>query len=593
MFGDDKTNMLVAVTLVATLCAGTAIWMYLAASKKGDDEKKVEEQKVEVSAAKEETVKKADTAENGFSFGNLSKPPAKTAAAPPKVKSPKEENEGQKMSKQGTAFFKEQAFEKAIEMYGNAIAFFENLPKTDDTKKDLKVAFNNRAAAHMKLSAFSEAVRDCSSALELDRFYHKVRMRRGKAYEGQKDLKMALHDYTTVFFAEQQAGIPPNKLSCDEKHMESLLQAVGKVCAEEKYEEKKKAGKQLPSDTFITSYFVNFQHTSAPAFPEDTETDLNAKLAELPSDDGKGTLLYRKGVILKKKKKFADAAKVFEEASSYGESQEYYAEVMNECGTFKHLMGDLEAAKALLTKSAEAKPGSSNVWVKLGGLAFDSEDRESALQHFTQAVEADAEDPDVYYHRGQMYLIMEKYDECLADLRECISKSPPFGLAHMQLGIALYRQNKKDEAMAALKKAVEVSPKVPQVHNYYGEVLLAEGKVQEAAEQFEQSISVDPTFPDAYVNQGQLAIHTKGGQGIMEAVGLYNKAVEIDEQCQAAYLHHAQLKLQLGVRDEAIGLYDKAIEWAKTQAELVEICAFREAAVAHNEAALVLSGQKK
>ena len=64
----------------------------------------------------------------------------------------------------------------------------------------------------------------------------------------------------------------------------------------------------------------------------------------------------------------------------------------------------------------------------------------------------------------------------------------------------------------------------------------------------------------------------QGGQGIMEAVEMYNKAVEIDEQCQSAYLHHAQLKLQLGAREEAIGLYDKAIEWAKTQAELVEVC---------------------
>ena len=63
----------------------------------------------------------------------------------------------------------------------------------------------------------------------------------------------------------------------------------------------------------------------------------------------------------------------------------------------------------------------------------------------------------------------------------------------------------------------------------------------------------------------------QGGQGIMEAVEMYNKAVDIDEQCQAAYLHHAQLKLQLGAREEAIGLYDKAIEWAKTQAELVEV----------------------
>jgi len=590
--------MLVMVAVASTLVVGTAIWMSLAASKKDDDKKSEEKKEVQSGsgpAATEEPVKAAESA--NFSFGNLSKPPAPAPAPAPKVRSPvvkKEENEAQKMSKQGTALFKKQDFKGAIDTYGNAITLFEKGEMTDDNKKDLKVAYNNRAAAHMKLEAFGDAVEDCTSALALDRFYHKVRMRRAKAYESKGELKMALHDFTTVFFAEQQAGIPPNKLSCDEQHMEKLLQDVGKTCAEEKYEEKKNAPKQLPSDTFITSYFVNFQHTGAPAFPEDTETELDAKLAgDSLGADEKGSLLYRKGTVLKKKKKFAAAAKAFEDASECGSAQEYYAEIMNECGTFKHLMGDLEAAKALLTKSAEANPASSNVWVKLGGLAFDSEDRESALLHFTKAVAANPDDPDVYYHRGQMYLIMEMYDECLADLRECIGKSAPFGLAHMQLGIALYRQNKKEEAMASLKKAVEVSPKVPQVHNYYGEVLLAEGKVEEAAEQFEQSISVDPTFPDAYVNKGQLSIHTKGGQGIMEAVGLYNKAVEIDEQCQAAYLHHAQLKLQLGVRDEAIGLYDKAIEWAKTQAELVEICAFREAAVAHNEAALVLSGQKK
>ena len=87
-----------------------------------------------------------------------------------------------------------------------------------------------------------------------------ARIRRAKAFEGLKDLKKALHDYTTVFFAEQQQQVPQSKLSCDEQHMEKLLQDTGKLVAKEIYDEKMKAPKHLPSDTFINSWFLMILH---------------------------------------------------------------------------------------------------------------------------------------------------------------------------------------------------------------------------------------------------------------------------------------------------------------------------------------------
>jgi len=228
-----------------------------------------------------------------------------------------------------------------------------------------------------------------------------------------------------------------------------------------------------------------------------------------------------------------------------------------------------------------------NTWIKLAGLAFDMEDRESALKHFAHALSIDGSNSDIFFHRGQMFLIMEELEKSIADLKQCISMAPDFALAYMQLGIAQFRMNDFDQASASCKKAVDLAPHLPQVHNYYGEVLLNQGKGAEAKKSFEKASEIDPVFPDPVVNQGLLLLNT-APPNVEGALGLFDKAIQIDPQCQTAYIHRAQVLFQMQQYEKSLSEYETAIKWSKTEAELSEICAFREAALAQMEAAKVV-----
>ena len=105
---------------------------------------------------------------------------------------------------------------------------------------------------------------------------------------------------------------------------------------------------------------------------------------------------------------------------------------------------------------------------------------------------------------------------------------------------------------------------------------------------------VDPNFPDAYVAKGQLKLQKlqmiqqgpeEAQKAVKEIEQLYEKAIDVDEQCKEAYLHAAQLALQTNHSDKAKDYFKNAIKWAKTEAELQHICQEHESALAQMAAA--------
>ncbi|KAG9408118.1 hypothetical protein AC1031_021357 [Aphanomyces cochlioides] len=67
------------------------------------------------------------------------------------------------LKEQGNDLFKAASFEKAIEVYTEAI----NACEKDDSPVAIS-CYNNRAACHQQLSNFSAVIRDCSHVLEYD-----------------------------------------------------------------------------------------------------------------------------------------------------------------------------------------------------------------------------------------------------------------------------------------------------------------------------------------------------------------------------------------------------------------------------------------
>lgn len=99
-------------------------------------------------------------------------------------------NPAELLKERGNDAFKSAAFEKAIELYGEAIEACSDKPGSALALS----CYNNRAACNQQLSNFSGVIRDCTHVLEYDEKNQKALLRRALAYEGLERYRLALQD---------------------------------------------------------------------------------------------------------------------------------------------------------------------------------------------------------------------------------------------------------------------------------------------------------------------------------------------------------------------------------------------------------------
>lgn len=98
-------------------------------------------------------------------------------------------NQAELLKEKGNDAFKAAQFEKAIEVYGEAIE------ACDKQSSAIAIAcYNNRAACYQQLSNFSGVIADCTHVIEVDPVNQKALLRRALAYEGLERYRLALQD---------------------------------------------------------------------------------------------------------------------------------------------------------------------------------------------------------------------------------------------------------------------------------------------------------------------------------------------------------------------------------------------------------------
>ena len=150
-----------------------------------------------------------------------------------------------------------------------------------------------------------------------------------------------------------------------------------------------------------------------------------------------------------------------------------------------------------------------------------------------------------------------------------------------------------DGAKRALELASEVDPDSSEVYSYRGEMHFAQGEFQEAREAFDKAIACEASNPTPYVNAALAVLNIPNPSGgppdVAEAVRLLEKAIEVDPQFNAAYVHLGQLKLSmatdLSTASEVVALYDRGLQYCRTAEELKDIVSMRLLTVAQVDAA--------
>uniref|UniRef100_A0A182X0E6 Mitochondrial import receptor subunit TOM70 n=1 Tax=Anopheles quadriannulatus TaxID=34691 RepID=A0A182X0E6_ANOQN len=467
----------------------------------------------------------------------------------------------------GNAHFRVGKYDLAIREYDAAI---KHCPTYEAT--DRATYYQNRAAAYEQLQNWAAVIKDCTSAIECNPAYAKALVRRAKAYEQQQDLSRALEDITAACIVDRFQN-KATLVSADR-----ILRELGQQHGREAMKSKKPT---YPSKQFLKSYFSSFNN------------DPIGKLV-VASTEQKG--------FIKAKALFDSAeyegivAACTEELEKSESESEYKLEALLLRGTFYNLIACYEEAKqdldAVIELETADKRLRSNALIKRASLAMQTEPDSpgECFKYFARAETIDSTNGDIFHHRGQVYILTDRMDDAIADFERAYQLCPTSGIIATHLCYASYRQaaqNRDESAIGRIRKRfneiLEQYADCVECYSILAQVLTEEQKFDEADSCFARALKVEPDNAQIYVHRGLLQLQWKGD--IDEGVKLIKKAIQIDGKCEFAYETLGTIEVQRGNLVEAIKLFERAIELARTEMSLVHLYSLKDAAVAQVDVA--------
>lgn len=470
---------------------------------------------------------------------------------------------------QGNKYFKGGKFDKAIECYTQAITV---CPK--EYVSELATFFQNRAAAFENLKNYKEVIADCSRAIELNGTYIKALHRRAKAYELVEEWKKCLEDITAVCILEGFQN--QNSLMVTDR----VLKKLGKATAKEVV---KTRTPTMPSKHFIRNYFVSFCEDP---IIEAMQAFRQGKVPQQDKDKDQKSGYALAVECLAKEEYDKVVAHCNDEVEKEGKCA---AEALLLRGTFHLLQGRSQATlddlNQLLAMNDINSKVRVNALIKLGTLKVHSEHLDEALQDFERAAELDPANADIFLHRGQVLMLLDRLEDTLRDMERACALRPDFPSAAAQRCYVQYRcglrSTDPEQRHKALDGFAEVQrrfPDCPESYFLHAQLLTETQEFERAEEYFRKAEQADPTDPNVYVHLGILQLQWK--HDFDKGVGYLQKAIEMDEKCQFAYETFGSIQVQRGFLKEGLELFDKAIALAQTETELAHLLSLRDAAEA-------------
>lgn len=467
---------------------------------------------------------------------------------------------GEEFKAAGNAAFGAKQFDKALELYSNAIRAY---PKD-------AVFYANRAAVWGSWKNFEEVVKDTSEGLRLRPDYVKCYTRRAVAHENLRNYREAVMDYTSAVILQNF-------------HDDSLGQSVDRVLrAEAEVRMAAEGGqpsKDFPSANFVRSYLQSFHPRALPASVEQAtegSAEYELKLA-FDAMDKENQESYKQAFHLIQAVTTLGGSKKFTDKTAEALAYEYLA-------TFQSLCNETEPALAAINQSLALNP-TVPAYLKRSAVLIESGLLRESEQDFTNARNLDPESADLYYQLAQVEFLQGQWEQAKANYERSIKIDSKFTLARVQLAVTLYRMDRIDEAKQQFEQLIAEKPEEAQAYNYYGEILLDLKESSAAQAQFQKAIDLEQARQGSAINvlpivNMSMAImqDAKGPSDVERALEVCQRAATIDPQSDVAVGSLAQFELQLGRTSEAVKLFERNAKLARTPSEQLQSYTFAEAA---------------
>lgn len=459
----------------------------------------------------------------------------------------------------GNEKYKAQIFEDAIIFYSAALKI----------KKD-PVFYSNRSACYAALNKHKEVIADASAAIDIKRDYAKCILRRANSYEALEMYPEAMLDLTalTIFGGFNTRSV--------ELSLEKVLQKHSIRIVEENM---KNRVPELPSASTIGSFFGTYvPETSPEGISAESEVPDKYLFEALENINLNTAEAYEKADSLLNQ---ALAAYNVDSLTAESADAAKASIALEYVAAFQFMKNVPNEASELIERAVALKPR-ARTYITRALINADRSSFTEALADFQRALDMNPENPDVYYHLGQMFYLTSDLDSARKNFEKAKEYNPENLYAYIQLACIIYKQGNFDEAEKAFTEARLKFPTSPEILNYYGEILADHNNIKGAIKQYEIAARLQSALPNysvgaiPLINKASL-ISREGLDQLPAAEELLTKACELDPKSEIARISLAQVKLQTDKPEEAVELFEVGSQLARTFEEKVQATSFAEA----------------
>ncbi|KAM0915444.1 hypothetical protein ACQ4PT_010847 [Festuca glaucescens] len=239
-----------------------------------------------------------------------------------------------------------------------------------------------------------------------------------------------------------------------------------------------------------------------------------------------------------------------------------------------------------------------------GNAAYKKKDFETAIQHYTKAMELDDEDISYLTNRAAVYLEMGQYDECIKDCDVAVERGRELRADFKMISRALTRKgtalaklaktskdydvaietfqkaltehrnpdtlkrlNDAERAKKELEQQEYYDPKIADEEREKGNEFFKQQKYPEAVKHYTEALRRNPKDPKVYSNRA--ACYTKLGampEGLKDA----EKCIELDPAFSKGYTRKGAIQFFMKEYDKAMETYQEGLKHDPSNQELLD-----------------------
>ncbi|MGC8737922.1 MAG: tetratricopeptide repeat protein [Candidatus Hydrogenedens sp.] len=209
----------------------------------------------------------------------------------------------------------------------------------------------------------------------------------------------------------------------------------------------------------------------------------------------------------------------------------------------------------LLGNSLKLQPQNTELLYNLGFVYHNSGQLEKALSYYQQVLSHDSKEPNTLNNMAMIYLEKNDLEKAKNTLLWCICKNSYFTLAYANMGDILYSENQLPKALYYYDKGLETNYEHIGLCAALALLYTEMGNAEKGIVELMDVLKKHPESTNLWFALGNIY---KNSNQNNEAIGAYNKVLDIDSSYTSAYRNLMEIYLNKGDVNKTLEIFEKA-----------------------------------